>query len=598
MQNSVPLVRDVVLVGGGHTHALVLRAWGMNPVPGARLTLVHPAATAPYSGMLPGHIAGHYARDDLEIDMVRLARFAGARLIPTAATGLDPARKVLSVEGRCDIAYDILSLDIGVTAKMPETPGFAAHGLPAKPLGGLAEGWARFCDGAATGARVVVIGGGVAGAELAMAAAHRLRDLDPTVTVIDRGNVLVALPPRARARMRAAMAEAGIEVIEGMAVAEVTATAVRLQDGRDIAADCVIGAAGAHPHAWIAGTGLTTEAGYLTVDRSLRSVDDPSVYAAGDCAHLAHAPRPKAGVFAVRAAPILTHNLRADLTGGPRRSFRPQRDYLKLVSLGRKAALGEKAGLVVAGAGIWRWKDWIDRRFMYRVGNLPAMKSPAPPPNAARGVAAAMGAAPPCGGCGAKIGAGALAAGTGAVRPGGRADVVLGMGDDAAILKLGGARQALSTDHLRGFAEDPALVARVAALHAMGDIWAMRARPQVALAQVILPRMAEALQTRTMSEVMAAASDAFAGAGAEIVGGHSSEGAELSVGFTVTGVLDRAPLSTAGARPGDALILSRPLGTGILLAAEMAGRARGADILELWDLMATPQGDAAEILAE
>ena len=155
----------------------------------------------------------------------------------------------------------------------------------------------------------------------------------------------------------------------------------------------------------------------------------------------------------------------------------------------------------------------------------------------------------------------------------------------------------MSTDHLRGFALDPVLVARAAAIHAMGDIWAMGARPQVALATVILPRMAARLQGAWLAEVMTAARDVFAAEGTEIVGGHSSMGTEVTLGFAVTGVLDRDPVTLAGARPGDALILSRGIGTGVVLAAEMQMRATGPEVAATWAQMTTPQGAASAILA-
>ena len=122
MQRPIPLTRDIVLIGGGHTHALVLRKWGMDPLPGVRLTVIDPNPTAPYSGMLPGHIAGHYSQAELELDLVRLARFAGARLVIGRAEGLDLARQTVRISGRPPIAYDLASVDIGITSNLPELP--------------------------------------------------------------------------------------------------------------------------------------------------------------------------------------------------------------------------------------------------------------------------------------------------------------------------------------------------------------------------------------------------------------------------------------------------------------------------------------------
>ena len=160
MLTPVPLTRDLVLVGGGHAHALVLRRWGMNPLPGARLTVINPGPTAPYTGMLPGHIAGHYGRDTLEIDLVQLCRFAGARLILSHAVGLDRTARTVDVAGRGPVSYDVASIDIGITAQM-DLSGFHEHAVGAKPLDRYAAQWRGFLEAVNAGekpANVAVIG--------------------------------------------------------------------------------------------------------------------------------------------------------------------------------------------------------------------------------------------------------------------------------------------------------------------------------------------------------------------------------------------------------------------------------------------------------
>ena len=209
MLKDIPLSRDLVLVGGGHAHALVLRKWGMKPLPGARLTVVNPGPTAPYTGMLPGHIAGHYSSDTLEIDLVRLARFAGARLILSHATGIDKDARMIEVAGRGPVAYDVASIDIGITARMG-IDGFDAHAVGAKPLDRYAAAWRSYLAAVKSGEKapkVAVIGGGVAGCELAMAMAHALRGADatPQVTVIEAGPDISGVGPRARDKLRSAM---------------------------------------------------------------------------------------------------------------------------------------------------------------------------------------------------------------------------------------------------------------------------------------------------------------------------------------------------------------------------------------------------------
>ncbi len=599
----LPLVRDLVLIGGGHSHALVLRRWAMRPMAGVRVTLVSPDPTAPYTGMLPGVIAGHYPRAAIEIDLVRLARAAGARLVLGRAEGIDRAARTVAVAGRPPLAWDILSLDIGATTDLPDLPGFCRHGHAAKPMAAFADAWEGFAARVAAGRaapQVAVIGAGLAGVELAMAMAHRLHaaGVSPQVTLLEAAAApLPGLSPRGRRLVLAELAAAGIALRCGARVAELTAEGPRLADGSRVPAAFTLAAAGARPQPWLAATGLPLEQGFVMVGPTLQSPADPGIFAAGDCAHLAHAPRPKAGVFAVRAAPVLDANLRAALADRPLRAFRPQRAFLRLVALGGRRAVADRSGLALAGAWVWRWKDRIDRRFMARLADLPAMPAPPLPAERAAGLEAELdGGKPFCGGCGAKAGAGALAAATAALPAPARADVLSRPGDDAAVLAHGSGVQVVSTDHLRAVVEDPFLMARLAALHALGDIWAMGAAPQAALATVILPRMSAALQARTLAEIMAAAAGVFAAEGAEIVGGHTSLGAELTIGFTVTGLAARA-LGKGGARPGDALILTRALGSGTILAAEMLGAAPGPAVAGALAAMGRSQGTAARLLA-
>jgi len=570
----------------------------MAPLPGARVTVINPGPTAPYSGMLPGFVAGHYDRRELDIDLVRLARFAGARVILGPVEGIDTHQHEVHIAGRPPVAFDVASVNVGITSDMPDLPGFADHAVPAKPLGGFAARWEDYLDGSGP-ASVAVIGGGVAGAELVMAMAHALRDRGRTarVTLIDNASALTATRQKAAATIRRAMQDLGVEVIENAAIAHIGKDEVGLQDGRTIPASFVTGAAGARPYNWIAQTGLDLQDGYIRVKGHLQS-SEPTIFAAGGCAHLSENPIPKAGVYAVRQAPVLFDNLRAALGAGQMRRYQPQKDYLTLISLGGKSALAERLGTSFSGPLMWKWKDHIDQTFMNKFRNLPQLARPDLPQHHAAGLPEALGDKPMCGGCGAKIGRGALQNVLKDLPAPQRDDVTPLPGDDAALLTTGGVRQVMTSDHLRSFTNDPVLMTRIAAVHALGDIWAMGARPQAATATIILPRMSPELQRRTMAEIMKTASAVIGAAGAEIVGGHSSMGDELTIGFTLTGLCETAPITLSGGRPGDALILTKPLGSGALMAAEMAGQADGAWVADAFRQMVQPQGEASRILAD
>ncbi|MBN2631382.1 MAG: selenide, water dikinase SelD [Rhodobacteraceae bacterium] len=607
--SPLPLTRDIVLIGGGHAHALVLRKWGMAPLAGARITVINPGPVAPYTGMLPGAIAGHYSRDELMIDLVRLARFAGARVVLDRACGIDrAAQQVLLSSGR-RLRYDVASIDIGIASGLPDVPGYAEHGVAAKPLGAYADRWEAFVAHAPDAPRLTIIGAGVGGVELALASAHRLRAAGkaPQVTLVERGNAaLQGIGFNTRITLRDAMLKHDVTLLTDVTATEVLADEVVLSNGQRIGSDFTLSVAGSQPQGWLQDTGLALTDGFIDVGPTLQS-SDPLIFAAGDTAFLTHAPRPKAGVFAVREAPVLLHNLRAAVAGGEMWQYRPQSDYLKLISMGGKTAVADKFGLRTGGPWLWSLKDRIDQKFMAKFADYPKPRGVGIPRQAAKGLAQAVGDHPLCAGCGAKVGSTALEQALATLPAPTRADVVAGRGDDAALLQVGGQLQAISVDHLRAFTADAYLMARLAAIHALGDIWAMGAEPQAALAQVTLPHLSDALQADMLAEVMRGAAEVFTAAGADVVGGHSSMGDELSIGFTVTG-LAPAPKRKAGAQAGDAIVLTKPLGTGVILAAEMAlerpsVRDTGGLMLgEIWQAclasMDRPLGAAAALLRD
>ncbi|MEO8244355.1 MAG: selenide, water dikinase SelD [bacterium] len=278
-----------------------------------------------------------------------------------------------------------------------------------------------------------------------------------------------------------------------------------------------------------------------------------------------------------------------------------QRDYLKLISLGSQTALADKWGLQGGGAWLWRLKDRIDRKFMAKFGDYPVMPLADLPEPAIPDLVAALAEQPLCGGCGAKVGPSDLAHSLASLPRPRRADVIAGAGDDAAQLRFGEDEvQVITTDHLRAFTCDPRLMATIAAVHALGDIWAMGAAPQAVLSQITLPRLSAALQSRMLAEILSAAAEVFTAAGADIVGGHTSVGSELTIGFTITG-LTEWPIVKAGAKPGDVIVLTKALGSGTVMAAEMRmahvpGVMLGESVAAAFASMTRPQTDASALL--
>src|SRR5262245_54819717 len=343
-----PVVKDVVLVGAGHSHVAVLRMFGMKPVPGVRFTLISREVHTPYSGMLPGLIAGHYGFDDAHIDTGPLARFAGARLYQDEVVSIDLAGRQVICRNRPPVPYDLLSLNIGSTPNTADVPGASEHAVPVKPIDGFLARFealnARVLARRGR-ARVALVGAGAGGVELLLSVEHRLRrevvqagsDAGGLsfVLVSDVPVILPGFPVAFRARFQAILAARGIVVVSGAPVAAVEAGRLVLHGLPPIEADEILWTTQASPARWLAQAGLPLDAaGFLAVDDRLRVVGHEDVFAAGDTISFAARALPKSGVYAVRAGPVLADNIRRTLTGKPLRPFRPQRDALYLVSTG------------------------------------------------------------------------------------------------------------------------------------------------------------------------------------------------------------------------------------------------------------------------
>jgi selenide,water dikinase len=574
--------REVVLVGGGHAHVQVIRRWAMAPLPDARLSVVLDRAEALYSGMVPGFVAGDYSAAECEIDFVPLARRAGARVILASATAVDARAQRIALEGRPPIAYDVASLDVGSTVRGLELPGVREHALATRPIRAFVDqidaALARAAARAPERARLLVVGAGAAGVEIAFTLEARLRARGARfelALVTDTAELLAS--SRALARRARAEAEArGIRVHTSARVTRIEPRALVLESGAALACDLAIWATGAAPVALLAASALPRDdAGFVRVRDTLQVEGHDALFAVGDCAALTSAPwLPKAGVYAVREGPVLADNLRRALSGAPLRRYRPQRDFLALLNLGERRALGAKWGVAFAGARAWQLKDAIDRRFVRRfqvLGRDGAATAEFPPMPEADAM--------PCGGCAAKVSARALADVLAALPPAPPdARVVLGLEarDDAAAFRSARGDVLLATvDGFRAFCDDAWLVGRVAALNALSDVHAKGGTPRHALCWVTVPEDgAEA----ALAEVLAGVRRELDALGVSLVGGHSTLGSELSVGLAVIGELENGvpPLTRAGLAPGDVLLLTKPLGTGIVLAADMRGLARGA----------------------
>ncbi|HUP30211.1 MAG TPA: FAD-dependent oxidoreductase [Usitatibacter sp.] len=367
-------MKRLVLAGGGHAHVEVLRDLAEHPDHDLDVTLVTPYPWLTYSGMVPGLLAGHYELDDCTIDLIALAGRARAHLVLALVSLVSARANELICANGTVLPYDVLSINVGSVPFIGKARGVEKHAVPVRPLERAVKGFNEVLGRARDGrmAAVTVVGAGAAAIEIACAMNHRFQqelfEVATHVRVIGDKPVLVPeLPLGARARLRNAMRRRGVEAQLGSAVTEVGEGYIRVDSGLEFATDAVFWVTGATAPPWIAESGIACDDhGFMLTNDLLQSPSHPNILGAGDCVNELGHPLPKAGVFAVRAAPVLAANLRAALAGRPLQPHIPKPRYLSLVSTGDRHAVAAWDGFSASGRWVWRMKDRIDRAWIAR----------------------------------------------------------------------------------------------------------------------------------------------------------------------------------------------------------------------------------------
>ncbi|MGU9962254.1 MAG: selenide, water dikinase SelD [Candidatus Puniceispirillales bacterium WSBS_2018_MAG_OTU23] len=622
MRSSYPDIKHLMLVGGGHAQVAVLKSLVMNPIFGLRTSLISRDVMTPYSGMLPGYLEGAYSAQDIGIDLSHLARQAAARFIHAPITAINPDRKTVSIKDRPEIGYDILSLNIGSAPDLSAINGAAEHAIAVKPISTLLNRIAPILENTAAVQSIAIIGGGAAGVEVALSLHHRLNNIDGRYikfSLIHRGGrIMPEFPVKAARYLTREMKTKSIDLYCGSDVAEVTKNAAILRDGTSIAADLIlVVTAGVAPDV-IKSSGLSLdERGFIAVHPSLQSISHGDIFASGDVATVMAHPRPKAGVFAVRAGAILTDNLRHAIHGEALRQWQPQKHYLALIGTGGGKAMPVRGNIVLPPSKwAWRLKEWIDVKFIKKFTILPQMPEDAPSPLALAEKALAANLDPAlmamrCLGCGAKTGwsdldtairnaADFLAAQNGELKPLGAIPIDT-THDSASFPPPASGKNGFSgnivqsIDAISPLVDDAFLLGRIAALHALSDLFASHATPHSALAILTIPSALASLQKDDITQLLAGAMVAFSEHGAYLAGGHTAEARDAQIGFAVTGFA----LEGRGYTPkdGDAIILTKPIGIGMVMAAHRQAHplATGAMRGDAIAVMTRSNGHAADV---
>ena len=370
-------VKHLVLVGGGHAHAIALNLWRSKPLPGVKITLISDVQQTPYSGMLPGHVAGFYSYQETHINLANLCQLVGANLIIDQAIELDLDHNQVICQNNDPISFDYLSIDIGSTPNTITVPGAQDYAIPAKPVPRFLDAWKNLLETwknkPQSRIRLVIVGGGAGGVELALNMQTRLIE---EIGEKSADNLKIHLIHRSQKllsghntwvskHLQKILIKKGIILHLKTQVIAVNSHDIICDNHKNIGYDYLFWVTQASAPQWIKKSQLDTDSqGFILVKDTLCSVSHPQVFATGDIATMENYARPKAGVFAVRQGLPLFTNWQRIITGEPLISYIPQKRYLALIGTGDKKAIASWGSWGCKSSLFWLLKDYIDRKFM------------------------------------------------------------------------------------------------------------------------------------------------------------------------------------------------------------------------------------------
>ena len=584
--------KELVFVGGGQSHAPVLKMLGMRSAANVNITLVSANSVVPYSGMLPGYIAGSYTKEQCLLDLRHISNFAGANFVQANVTGLDLQKQLVYLENRPPIPYDILSLNVGIVPDLDLIIG-KEHITPVKPAIAFFEKWESTLHKIEKGYygkcfRLGILGAGAGGIELAFTMQKRLIGIIPDIEIHifqREKEILHSLNDKTKFKVIRLLKERKIQLhIEeeiSNIVSAKTGLSCKSVRGNEYQLDFIVGAVKAKSLNWIEESELLKdENGFILVNDSLQSLSHPNVFAVGDIANMKNHPRPKAGVFAVRQSVPLYENLIRSIKDKPLVKFKPQEKFLTLLNLGDGRAIASRGKYSLGASNwIWKWKDKIDTEFMQKFQNLPVMMH-MPMKNKQSDELL-------CRGCGSKVGSDILKIALDRLEiysttfkrtkssnsKYAKTLVGLTQREDSALIQISqkiGLIQ--SVDYFKPIVSDLFVSGQIAANHCLNDLYAKGVNAHSAQAIINLDEKSSR-SSEDLFQVLAGAATVFAKEGVELLGGHTNSGKEFGLGFVCNGFHKIENFySKKNAKLDDLLILTKPIGVGLTFAADMRNK--------------------------
>ena len=551
-------IKQLVLLGGGHANVQVLKKLSMNNIKGLNTILISEHFEATYSGMTPGYIHKDFSKDEISIDLQRLCFNADATFIKDKVIKLDTNRQEITLQNFPSINYDLLSINTGSISNTKKIKiENSSKYFFVKPISSLVKNLS-YIDQIVKNKRskIVIIGGGVASYELAFSLKRRYES-PVDITIIGKKILKEKnLNKKTKNNLKKIANNLGISEYKGEVIS-LSEKDITLNNGDKIVCDLTLVSTGANIESWLFDSSLNKdERGFIRVDNNLLSINEKNIFVTGDASSIENISRPKSGVMAVRQGEILKENIFLKLTGKNLIKFKPQKNWLYLIGTYKNYALLNYFFLTFHGRWCWKLKVLIDKNFINKFkfsNNLPMAKRNFKLVNFKN-------TRMYCQGCGSKVSKNTLI------------NYIKKTSDniylrDSSIINNKSLKILQTIDHIKLFSSlNPFDFGKISYLHSQNDILSAGGKVKSLSVSVGVPFSEKYVEKFYLEYFMEGIKFESDKDDCIISSGHSYQSQEPGITLTLNGEIENS-VSKNSAKEGDLIYLSKPLGSGYLLAA-------------------------------
>ena len=551
------ITKQLILIGGGHANVQVLKKLCRNNIKGLHTILISENFEATYSGMTPGFIHEDFSKEEISIDLQRLCFNAGATFIRDKVIKLDTNHRELQLQNLPPVNYDLLSINTGSISNTKKINiENSSKCFFVKPISSLVKNLSKIDQIVKNKKnKIVIVGGGVASYELAFSLKRRY-EIPLEITILGKKILNEKnLNKKTKNSLKKIAENLSIREYAGEVIS-ISEKYLTLNNGDKIDCDISLVSTGASIETWLLESNLIKdEKGFIKVNNNLLSINEKNVFVTGDACNIENKPKPKSGVMAVRHGEILKENIFFKLTGKSLIKFKPQKNWLYLIGTYKNYALLNYFFLSFHSRWCWKLKVWIDKNFIkkFKFTNIQMTKRNFELENFENTKMY-------CQGCGSKVSKNTL---INYIKKTTENTYLR----DSSIVNNKSLKILQTIDHIKLFSSlNPFDFGKISFLHSQNDILAAGGEVKSLSVSLSVPFSENFVEKFYLEYFMEGIKFEAEKNDCVISSGHSYQSQEPGITLTLNGEIE-SNVSKNSAKEGDLIYLSKPLGTGYLIAA-------------------------------